>query len=130
MPMHYRHSEDGVKRCYCPKCKWVGWLHLTDEYTPTEGGESFQVCPKCATEEPVMPDQDTPRQTYFGLAVHRERYVRESEIRALPFFEFWRASSAGSTMVQEGGDLLIHLSDWEAFSELFIRTGKHRFQLC
>lgn len=73
--------------------------------------------------------QDTARQTYFGLAIHRERYVRESEIRALPFFEFWRASSVGSAMVEEGGEVLVPLPDWEAFSQLFIRTGKHRFQV-
>ena len=59
--MHYRHPEDGDKRCYCPRCGWTGTLHQTDEYTPNEGGESFQVCPKCAAEVPVLPEE-SPRQ--------------------------------------------------------------------
>lgn len=55
MPMHYRHREDGEKRCYCPWCAWTGTLHETDEYKPDDGRESFQVCPKCAPERPVVP---------------------------------------------------------------------------
>ena len=62
MPMHYGHPEDGDKPCRCPRCGWSGTLHQTDEFTPASGGESFQVCPKCAPEVPVSPDQDTPRQ--------------------------------------------------------------------
>ena len=42
MPLHYRHSEDGEKRCYCPWCSWTGTLHETDEYKPDDGRESFQ----------------------------------------------------------------------------------------
>ena len=53
--MQYKHSEDGEKRCHCPRCGWSGTLHQTDEYTPSEGGESLQVCPKCSTETPVQP---------------------------------------------------------------------------
>lgn len=64
--------------------------------------------------------------TYFGLPVVRGKYVRESDIRKLPFFEFWAESSIGSTCIGDGDDSLIYLHDWEAFSLLFIRTGTHR----
>lgn len=40
--MQYRHPEDGEKRCMCPACGWRGTLHQTEEFTPNEGGESFQ----------------------------------------------------------------------------------------
>ena len=47
MHMHYRHPEDGEKPCHCPRCGWSGTLHQSDEFTPNEGRESFQVCPRC-----------------------------------------------------------------------------------
>ena len=125
MPMHYGHPEDGDKPCRCPRCGWSGTLHQTDEFTPASGGESFQVCPKCAPEVPVIPDQD---KTYFGLTIHQGRYVLESEINELPFAAFWRESAVGSTTRCQDGEMLVYLRDWEAFSLLFIRTGKHRFQ--
>ena len=59
MHMHYRHPEDCDKRCYCPRCGWSGTLHQADEFTPASGGESFQVCPKCAPEIPVIPGELT-----------------------------------------------------------------------
>ena len=59
MPMHYGHPEDGDKPCRCPRCGWSGTLHQTDEFTPASGGESFQVCPKCAPEVPVIPGELT-----------------------------------------------------------------------
>ena len=116
---------DADKPCRCPRCGWSGTLHQSDEFTPNEGGESFQVCPKCAPEVPVIPGQD---KTYFGLTIHQERYVLESEINELPFAAFWRESAVGSTTRCEDGEMLVYLRDWEAFSLLFIRTGKHRFQ--
>ena len=58
MHMHYRHPEDCDKRCYCPRCGWSGTLHQADEFTPASG-ESFQVCPKCAPEVPVIPELAT-----------------------------------------------------------------------
>ena len=71
MPMHYGHPEDGDKLCRCPRCGWSGTLHQTDEFTPASGGESFQVCPKCAPEVPVAPWGDaamlTAMQWWNGL---------------------------------------------------------------
>lgn len=69
-------------------------------------------------------------KTYFGLAVvvsGETRFVRLSDIKTLPFFEFWQASARGSTMRQEGSEQLVFLTDWEAFSELFISAGRHRY---
>ena len=57
MHMHYRHPEDGEKPCHCHRCGWSGTLHQSDEFTPNEGRESFQVCPRCGPEVPVIPDQ-------------------------------------------------------------------------
>jgi len=39
-------------------------------------------------------------------------------------------SSSGSTTLidTQTGQSFVYLHDWEAFAELFIRTGKHRFQ--
>lgn len=66
--------------------------------------------------------------TYFGLAVIDGKYVQGSDIRKLPFHEFWRQASRGSTFTSdpETGEHLIHLDDWERFSRLFIETGRHR----
>ena len=68
-------------------------------------------------------------KTYFGLTVIREKFVRQADIEALPFAEFWRESAVGSgTMVDHAtGETLIYIHDWERFSRLFIETGKHRF---
>lgn len=64
--MQYRHPEDGEKRCMCPACGWRGTLHQTEEFTPNEGGESFQVCPKCAADVPVITDQYRTRPADDG----------------------------------------------------------------
>lgn len=66
--------------------------------------------------------------TYFGLAIIDAIYVRLIDIQSLPFFDFWKESSAGSTMVVVDGETRIFLADWVAFSTLFIETGRHRFQ--
>ncbi|EKB6927500.1 hypothetical protein OOV68_004809, partial [Salmonella enterica subsp. enterica serovar Infantis] len=50
----------GDKPCRCPRCGWSGTLHQTDEFTPASG-ESFQVCPKCAQEVPVIPGELTSK---------------------------------------------------------------------
>ena len=71
------------------------------------------------------------KKTFFGLdvvTVDGAEFVCVDDIRKLPFFEFWLASSAGSTMRQHGDITLVFLHDWEVFSQLFIRTGRHRFQ--
>jgi hypothetical protein len=72
----------------------------------------------------------TPKRTYFGLEIINGKLVRLSGIEALPFVDFWRMSSSGSTMLvdTQTGQSFVYLHDWEAFGELFIRTGKHRFQ--
>lgn len=64
--------------------------------------------------------------TYFGVPVIKGKFVRESDISKLPFYEFWGDSRIGSSCIRDGNDTLIYLHDWEAFSLLFIRTGKHR----
>lgn len=69
--------------------------------------------------------------TYFGLpvvVVDGNKFVRISDIKKLPFFNFWDASAIGSTLRASGDEKLVCIADWEAFSELFIRTGKHRYQ--
>ena len=75
------------------------------------------------TTEPVA------QRTYFGLQVIDGRYVLQSEIAQLPFFDFWRQSSRSSTCLgTPNGDVLVFLYDWEAFARLFIETGRHRYQ--
>lgn len=70
--------------------------------------------------------------TYFGIEVHNG-CVYNSDIEKLPFYEFWKESSIGSTCQviknekDEITDTKIYLQDWEAFCTLFIQTGKHRF---
>jgi hypothetical protein len=68
------------------------------------------------------------KKTYFGLEIVNDRYVRENDIKKLPFYEFWKESAQGSTMVideKEGN--LVYLHDWIAFSKEFINNGTHRF---
>lgn len=74
-------------------------------------------------------DGSEPEHTYFGLEIVREKLVREADIRTLPFFDFWRDSSRGSASLSDpqSGEHLVYRHDWAAFSQLFIRTGRHRF---
>lgn len=71
----------------------------------------------------------TRKTTYFGLEVVDGKYVREADILKLPFGEFWRKSSIGSTATTDAntGEHFIYLHDWERFSEMFIKTGRHRY---
>lgn len=73
-------------------------------------------------------DDDEPEQTYFGLDVVREKLVRESDIARLPFYDFWRDSSRGSAVLRDAkaDETFVYLPDWKAFSQLFIKTGRHR----
>ena len=66
--------------------------------------------------------------TYFGLPVVHGKYVRDADIEALPFYEFWNADARGIGCVEdlETGEMLIPLRDWEKFSVRFIETGRHR----
>lgn len=69
-------------------------------------------------------------RTYFGLEVlpmGQTRVVRVADIKALPFFDFWWASMAGSTMLGTREEGYVYLHDWEAFARLFIATGRHRY---
>lgn len=74
-------------------------------------------------------EDDEPEYTYFGLEVMRDKFVRETDIQPLPFYEFWRESSKGSASLTDTktGEHLIYRHDWAAFSQLFIKTGRHRF---
>jgi hypothetical protein len=67
-------------------------------------------------------------KTYFGLSIHvdDERYVLESDIKKLPFYDFWQESARGSTCIVLDKDSGIFLHDWENFCRLFIETGTHR----
>lgn len=66
--------------------------------------------------------------TYFGLPVIDGRFVRLSDIEALPFAAFWRESARGSAMLtNNAGETFVYLHDWVAFADLFIKTGRHRW---
>ena len=69
-----------------------------------------------------------PKKTYFGLEIKDGNLIKESDIKNLPFYEFWLESAKGSTCAIIDGEEYIYLSDWESFASLFIKTGKHRFQ--
>ena len=71
-------------------------------------------------------------KSYFGMSVvlvGNMSCVPLQEIEQLPFYAFWLESAKGSAMIIHPGtgETMVYLADWEAFSELFIRTGKHRF---
>ena len=70
----------------------------------------------------------TKNRTYFGLEIHQGNLVKENDIKKLPFYDFWYESSKGSTYAIIDDEEYIYLSDFESFSKLFIKTGKHRFQ--
>ena len=66
--------------------------------------------------------------TYFGLHIYKNHYVKESDIKKLPFYDFWLESSKGSGMLVKDSEILVFLNDWENFSRLFISSGKHRWE--
>ena len=73
-------------------------------------------------------------KSYFGVSVVKVgnmSCVPQQEIERLPFYAFWLESAKGSAMlIHPGtGEKMVYLADWEAFSELFIRTGKHRHSI-
>ena len=73
-------------------------------------------------------------KSYFGVSVVQVgnmQCVPLQEIELLPFHAFWLESAKGSAMlIHPGtGEKMVDLADWEAFSELFIRTGKHRHSI-
>jgi len=71
---------------------------------------------------------DQNKTTYFGLPIVRDQLVRLDDIRRLPFFSFWEESARWSAMLRDdSGEHFVYLHDWETFSLLFIKTGKHRF---
>lgn len=70
----------------------------------------------------------TKNRTYFGLEIHQGNLVKENDIKKLPFYDFWYESAKGSTYVIIDDEEYIYLTDFESFSKLFIKTGKHRFQ--
>jgi len=67
-------------------------------------------------------------KTYFGLSIHLndERYVLESDIKKLPFYDFWKESVRGTTCVILDEDSGIFLHDWENFCRLFIETSIYK----
>lgn len=69
------------------------------------------------------------KRTYFGLEIARGKLIRRSDVTALPFADFWAASSTGSAFLTDNKteEEFIYLHDWEAFARLFIQTGPHRF---
>ena len=73
-------------------------------------------------------------KSYFGVSVVKVgnmSCVPQKEIERLPFYDFWLESARGSTLLiePETDEKMVYLADWEAFSELFIRTGKHRHSI-
>lgn len=67
------------------------------------------------------------KTTYFGLTVFKEG-VKESDIKRLPFYEFWEESARGSTCMKVDNEIYIYLHDWENFCKQFIKYGTHRYQ--
>ena len=85
-----------------------------------------EVCLQKPLKEYVI--KPTKNRTYFGLEIHQGNLVKENDIKKLPFYDFWYESSQGSTYATIDDEEYVYLSDFESFSKLFIKTGKHRFQ--
>ena len=66
-------------------------------------------------------------KTFFGLDVYYHG-VKKSDIRKLPFYEFWEVSAVGSTCAVHEEETYVYIHDWENFCYSFILHGKHRFQ--
>ena len=75
----------------------------------------------------TISEQRQEIKTYFGLKVYPSQGVKESDIKKLPFYDFWYESAKCSTMLKEdNGEIYVYLHDWERFCVLFIKTGSHR----
>ena len=85
-----------------------------------------EVCLQKPLKEYVI--KPTKNRTYFGLEIHQGNLVKENDIKKLPVYDFWYESAKGSTYVIIDDEEYIYLTDFESFSKLFIKTGKHRFQ--
>ena len=85
-----------------------------------------EVCLQKPLKEYVI--KPTKNRTFFGLEIHQGNLVKENDIKKLPFYDFWYESAKGSTYVIIDDEEYIYLTDFESFSKLFIKTGKHRFQ--
>ena len=69
------------------------------------------------------------KTTYFGIPIREKNLLKLDDIKQLPFYDFWKESTAGSTMlVDQEGNEMIYLHDWERFARLFIEAGIHRYQ--
>ena len=85
-----------------------------------------EVCLQKPLKEYVI--KPTKNRTFFGLEIYQGNLVKENDIKKLPFYDFWYESAKGSTYVIIDDEEYIYLTDFESFSKLFIKTGKHRFQ--
>ena len=85
-----------------------------------------EVCLQKPLKEYVI--KPTKNRTFFGLEIYQGNLVKENDIKKLPFYDFWYESSKGSTYAIIDDEEYVYLSDFESFSKLFIKTGKHRFQ--
>ena len=66
-------------------------------------------------------------KTFFGVTIY-ERGIKKSEIKKLPFFDYWEESAKGSTCALHEGETYVYLHDWERFCFSFILHGRHRHQ--
>ena len=85
-----------------------------------------EVCLQKPLKEYVI--KPTKNRTFFGLEIYQGNLVKENDIKKLPFYDFWYESSKGSTYAIIDDEEYVYLTDFESFSKLFIKTGKHRFQ--
>ena len=85
-----------------------------------------EVCLQKPLKEYVI--KPTKNRTYFGLEIHQGNLIKIDDIKKLPFYDFWYESAKGSTHAIIDDEEYVYLSDFESFSKLFIKTGKHRFQ--
>lgn len=67
------------------------------------------------------------KKSYFGIKVYDDLYVKDADIKELPFYDFFNESMVGSALPIIDNEIYIYLHDWESFCILFIKTGKHRY---
>ena len=113
------------------KLFYDGRNEITEDLVITENIKnnicSFaEVCLQKPLKEYVI--KPTKNKTYFGLKIHQDKLIKIDDIKKLPFYDFWYESSKGSTYAIIDDEEYVYLSDFESFSKLFIKTGKHRFQ--